>query len=72
MGDLDNSVTEDNLKYFFSKFYNSVVGVKVIIDPVNKNSKGYGFVKFAEQSEANRALTEMNGKILNGKAIKTK
>lgn len=72
MGDLDLSVTEDNLKYFFSKFYSSVVGVKVIIDPVNKNSKGYGFVKFAEQSDANRALAEMNGKILNGKAIKTK
>jgi RNA recognition motif-containing protein len=72
VGDLDLSVTEDYLKDFFSKYYNSVIGVKVIIDPVNKNSKGYGFVKFAEQSEASRALTEMNGKVINGKAIKTK
>ena len=72
MGDLDLSVTEEILKEYFCKYYNSVIGVKVIIDPINKNSKGYGFVKFSEQSEANRALTEMNGKILNGKGIKTK
>jgi len=66
------SVTEDILKEFFCKCYGSVLGVKVIIDPVIKNSKGYGFVRFGDQNEANKALTEMNGKVLHGKPIKTK
>ena len=72
MGDLETSVTEDILKEFFCKYYGSVLGVKVIIDPVVKNSKGYGFVRFGDQNEANKALTEMNGKVLHGKPIKTK
>ena len=72
MGDLDPSVTEDSLKDFFCKYYASVIGVKLIIDPIIKNSKGYGFVKFADQNEANKALNEMNGKVMHGKAIRTK
>ena len=48
------------LRDFFGKFYNSIVGAKIIIDPVNKNSKGYGFVKFSDFNESQRALGEMN------------
>jgi RNA recognition motif-containing protein len=48
------------------------LGTKIIVDPVNKTSKGYGFVKFSDQNEAQRAVSEMNGKYLNGKSIKTK
>ena len=49
-----------------------MIAVKIIIDPVNKTSKGYGFVKFSEQSECLKALNEMSGRVLNGKPIKTK
>jgi RNA recognition motif-containing protein len=69
---LDLSVNEESLKNFFSNYYNSVSGTKIIIDPSSKISKGYGFVKFNDPKEYQRAVTEMNGKILNGKAIKTK
>jgi RNA recognition motif-containing protein len=72
VGDLELSITEEFLKDYFSKYYSSVIGVKVIIDPVNKSSKGYGFVKFSDQNESLRALTEMNGRLINGKAIRTK
>jgi RNA recognition motif-containing protein len=44
----------------------------LIIDPANKTSKGYGFVKFGDANDAQRALTEMSGKFLNGKPIKCK
>jgi nucleolar protein 4 len=54
------------------KYYSSINGTKIIIDPINKNSKGYGFVKFNDQNEAQRAISEMNGKLLNGKPIKIK
>lgn len=69
---MDLSVNEETLRNFFSNYYNSVSGTKIIIDPSSKISKGYGFVKFNDPKEYQRAITEMNGKILNGKAIKTK
>lgn len=53
-------------------YYNSVTGTKIIIDPSTKISKGYGFVKFSDPKEYQKSIAEMNGKILNGKAIKTK
>ncbi|CAL5344424.1 unnamed protein product [Camellia sinensis] len=36
-------------------------GAKVVIDPNTGRSKGYGFVKFADEMERNRAMSEMNG-----------
>lgn len=72
VGDLESSVNEEKLKDYFSKYYSTVIGTKIIVDPVNKTSKGYGFVKFSDPAEAQRALTEMSGKILNGRPLKTK
>ncbi len=66
------NVSEEKLKDFFLKFYSSVIGSKIIIDPINKSSKGYGFVKFTDRNEAQKALVEMNGQYLNGRPIKTK
>jgi RNA recognition motif-containing protein len=65
-------VNEETLREFFAKYYSSVVGTKIIVDPVTKISKGYGFVKFSEISDAQRALIEMNGKNFKGRPMKTK
>jgi len=40
------------------------------MEPSTKISKGYGFVKFINPEEAQRAISEMNGISLNGKNIK--
>lgn len=69
--ELDKTVSAEQLISFFKAKYNSVVNGKIIIDPSTKMSKGYGFVTFSDEKEKEKALTEMNGKILNGKAIKT-
>ena len=69
--ELDPSLTEEMLRDFFSQIYSSVVGAKIIVDPSTKISKGYGFVKFSDYNESQRALVEMNGKIINGKPMKT-
>ena len=69
--ELDPSLTEDMLRDFFSQIYSSVVGAKIIVDPSTKISKGYGFVKFSDYNESQRALVEMNGKMINGKPMKT-
>jgi len=69
--DLDLYVTEDMLTEIFEKIYPSVTSSKLIIDPITKGSKGYGFVKFSDYSESQRAIVEMNGKYILSKAIKT-
>lgn len=69
--DLSHSVNSEQLISFFKSKYNSVIGAKIIIDPSTKLSKGYGFVTFSDEKEKEKAIIEMNGKILNDKAIKT-
>ena len=70
VGDLDPVVTNQYLLQFFKSIYNSVCEAKVIVDPVSRKSKGYGFIKFLSKEESERALQEMNGKQLYGRAIK--
>ncbi|GKV21535.1 hypothetical protein SLEP1_g31508 [Rubroshorea leprosula] len=60
--------TEFTLAESFSKF-GKVIEAKVIMDKNKKRSKGYGYVSFATEEEASRALTEMNGKLLDGRVI---
>ena len=71
MGDLDDSVTEEKLKKLFEEKYKTVVAAKIVIDNITKLSKGYGFVKFHDKAESERAINEMNGQYLCGKPIKT-
>ncbi|GAV59772.1 RRM_1 domain-containing protein [Cephalotus follicularis] len=61
VGDLAPDVTDYLLQETFRVQYPSVRGAKVVTDPNTGRSRGYGFVKFADESERNRALTEMNG-----------
>ena len=69
--ELDPSVTNEILRDFFKENYKSVIDAKIIIDPSTKISKGYGFVKFSDKNESEKAMSEMNGKLIKGKAMKT-
>lgn len=69
--ELDPSVNEEVLTNFFKEKYQSVINSKIIVDPSTKISKGYGFVKFSDKAESEKAILEMNGITLNGKAMKT-
>lgn len=61
VGDLAPDVTDYLLQETFRANYPSVRGAKVVTDPSTGRSKGYGFVKFADEAERNRAMSEMNG-----------
>ncbi|RAL37755.1 hypothetical protein DM860_000449 [Cuscuta australis] len=61
VGDLSADVNDYLLQETFKAVYSSVKGAKVVTDKNTGCSKGYGFVKFADESEQLRALTEMNG-----------
>ncbi|CAH2221353.1 polyadenylate-binding 1 [Pelobates cultripes] len=58
---------DDRLKEMFRK-YGPALSVKVMTDESEK-SKGFGFVSFERHEDAQKAVDEMNGKDMNGKAI---
>lgn len=61
VGDLASDVTDYMLQETFRALFPSCKGAKVVIDRLTGRTKGYGFVKFGDESEQLRAMTEMNG-----------
>ncbi|XP_050210763.1 polyadenylate-binding protein RBP47-like isoform X2 [Mercurialis annua] len=61
VGDLAADVTDTMLQETFSSKYPSVKGAKVVTDLNSGRSKGYGFVRFGDENERSRAMTDMNG-----------
>ncbi|OIV95544.1 hypothetical protein TanjilG_10932 [Lupinus angustifolius] len=61
VGDLAVDVTDYVLLETFPAHYPSAKGAKVVTDRSTRESKGYGFVRFADEGEQLREMTEMNG-----------
>ncbi|KAL6958829.1 Polyadenylate-binding protein rbp45 [Sarracenia purpurea var. burkii] len=60
VGDLAAKVSDYLLQETFKAHYPSVKGAKVVTDRMTGQFKGYGFVRFGDESEQLRAMTEMN------------
>ncbi|XVF70622.1 hypothetical protein PTKIN_Ptkin11bG0177700 [Pterospermum kingtungense] len=70
VGDLAADVTDYMLKETFKVVYPSVKGAKVVTDRTTGRSKGYGFVRFGDETEQIRAMTEMNGIYCSTRAMR--
>lgn len=70
VGDLAADVTDYMLQEIFKAHYPSCKGAKVVIDRLTGRTKGYGFVKFADESEQLRAMNEMNGVICSSRPMR--
>lgn len=46
-----------------------VVDAKIITDRETGRSRGFGFVEMANAADAEKAVTALNGKELNGRAV---
>ena len=68
VGSLSFSVNEDQLKELFQTV-GTVVSSAVITDRDTNRSKGFGFVEMSSEEEAQKAITELNGKDLEGRSI---
>jgi nucleolar protein 4 len=66
---LPATATSDKLTELFSQNY-PLKHATVVIDTVTKQSKGYGFVTFADAEDAQRALEEFNGHNFQGRKMK--
>ncbi|KAE8709866.1 Polyadenylate-binding protein RBP47 [Hibiscus syriacus] len=61
VGDLAADVTDSLLHETFANKYPSVKTAKVVVDSNTGRSKGYGFVRFGDDTERSQAMSEMNG-----------
>lgn len=68
VGSLSYQANDDDLKAAFDAV-GQVVSAKVITDRETGRSKGFGFVEMATEEEAAKAIKEMNGKEVSGRAI---
>lgn len=70
VGDLAPDVTDSLLLETFASKFPSVKAAKVVFDANTSRSKGYGFVRFGDDSERSQAMTEMNGVFCSTRAMR--
>jgi RNA recognition motif-containing protein len=68
VGNLSYNVTGADLRESFSRF-GEVSQVNLITDKFTGESKGFGFVEMASNSEADAAIKGLNGTDLHGRNI---
>jgi cold-inducible RNA-binding protein len=69
VGNLPYSANQESLQEAFSAC-GTVDSVNVITDRDTGQSKGFGFVEMSSDSEAQRAIQELNGTSIDGREIK--
>ena len=68
VGNLSHDVTEDELRDAFEAS-GEVSSCKIITDRLSGASRGFGFVEMPTEEEAKKAMAELNGTELKGRAI---
>ena len=68
VGSLSPEITEEELRQEFEAF-GKVDSIDIITDKISGRPKGFGFIEMASKSEAEAAITSLNGKILNERTI---
>jgi len=69
VGNLPYSATEQDLTDKFGEF-GTVESAKLITDRHTGQSKGFGFIEMASQSEAQAAIDNLNGTEYDGRPMK--
>ena len=68
VGNFGYDTTEEQLKELFAAA-GTVVSATIIKDKHSERSKGFGFVEMSTDEEAAKAIADLNGKDLGGRAI---
>lgn len=69
VSNLSFSVQDEDLRDFFAE-YGEVSSAKVIQDKFTNRSKGFGFVEMPDDAAAQKAIAELDGGVVEGRAIK--
>ena len=68
VGSLPWSTTNDDLQQLFSQ-HGAVTSATVVMDKMTGRSRGFGFVEFENDAEADAAIAALNGSDLDGRQI---
>jgi len=68
VGNLSYGTNEDSLRQTFEPF-GEVSSAAVIKDKYSGESRGFGFVEMPSKEDAEKAIAELNGKELDGRAL---
>jgi len=69
VSNLGFNVQDEDLKALFTS-YGDVSSAKIIKDKMTNQSRGFGFVEMPNDDAASKAVTELNGTMADGRAIK--
>lgn len=68
VGNLPRTATEEDLRQAFEAF-GQVASVRIIMDRFSGESRGFGFVEMPTKTEAQSAISGLNGKELKGRTL---
>lgn len=69
VSNLSYAVEDEDLMSYFAE-YGIVNSAKVIMDRFSNRSKGFGFVEMPDDEAAKKAIAELDGAMVDGRAIK--
>jgi RNA recognition motif-containing protein len=69
VGNLSFNTDDDQLNQIFSPF-GQISSARVIKDKFTGRSRGFGFVEMDNNEEADKAIAGLNGKEVDGRALK--
>src|SRR6202142_4451922 len=68
VGNLNFGATEDAVRSLFEA-YGTIPRVSIVTDRDTGQARGFGFVEMSNNAEGDRAIAELNGRELDGRAI---
>jgi len=69
VSNLSFAVQDEDLRGYFTE-YGEVTSAKVIMDKYTNRSKGFGFVEMTDDTAGQKAITELDGAMVDGRSIK--
>jgi hypothetical protein len=70
VGNLLYTAQRNEVEAFFTDHGFNITGISMSIDPFTNRNKSYAFVDFESVDEAQRAIAELNGQELLGRAVR--
>lgn len=68
VGNLAYATMEHQLREAFAP-YGEIVSATLVVDRMSGQSRGFGFVEYASEADAQRAIDAMNGADLDGRCL---
>jgi len=69
VSNLSFNVEDEDLREFFTE-YGEVSSARVIMDKFTNRSRGFGFVEMPDDAAAEKAIAELDGGMVEGRAIR--